>query len=131
MPWQEKSKKLILLIGDAPPHAEDMDALIELIEQFRTEKGGKIAVIDTRPPARTNRLAMERYMPESSRDFSSEEQSYSASSHDVLDEFLTIAQAGGGEAARLQDDEKVIQDMLLLIFGSQWENYLGEFMRTL
>ena len=131
MPWQEKSKKLILLIGDASPHAEDMDALIELIEQFRTEKGGKIAVIDTRPPARTNRLAMERYMPESSRDFSSQEQSYSASSHDVLDEFLTIAQAGGGEAARLQDDEKVIQDMLLLIFGSQWENYLGEFMRTL
>ena len=44
---------------------------------------------------------------------------------------MTIAQAGGGEAARLQNDEKVIQDMLLLIFGSQWENYLGEFMRTL
>ena len=131
MPWQEKSKKLILLIGDAPPHAEDMDELIELIEQFRSEKGGKIAVIDTRPPARTKRLSEERYKPDSSRDFSAEEHSYSASSHDVLDEFMTIAQAGGGEAARLQNDEKVIQDMLLLIFGSQWENYLGEFMRTL
>ncbi|MBV1914754.1 MAG: VWA domain-containing protein [Pseudomonadales bacterium] len=131
MPWQEKSKKFILLIGDAPPHAEDMDDLIELIERFRAEQGGKIAVIDTRPTARTNRFSDELYMPESSRDFSSEEHSYSTDRHDVLDEFLTIAQAGGGEAARLQNDQKVIQDMLLLIFGSQWENYLGEFMRPL
>ena len=131
MPWQPKSKKLILLIGDAPPHAEDMDDLMDQIERFRTQMGGRIAVIDTRPPERTNRAASELYMPESSRDFSTESNSYSDDQNDVLDEFLTIAQAGGGEAARLENDKKVIQDMLLLIFGSQWENYLGEFMRTL
>ncbi|MBL4584437.1 MAG: VWA domain-containing protein [Pseudomonadales bacterium] len=131
MPWQEKSKKLILLIGDAPPHAEDMDDLMELIERFRTQMGGRIAVIDTRPPARTATSWKQQQMPESTRDFSSENHSDSVGNQQVLDEFMTIAQAGGGEAARLEHDEKVIQDMLLLIFGSQWENYLSEFMRTL
>jgi len=131
MPWQPKSKKLILLIGDAPPHAEDMDDLMEQIERFRTQMGGRIAVIDTRPPARTNSANSALYMSESARDFSTETSSYTDDQNDVLDEFLTIAQAGGGEAARLENDKKVIQDMLLLIFGSKWENYLGEFMRTL
>lgn len=133
MPWGEESKKFILLIGDAPPHAEDMYDTIQLVEKFRTQMGGKIAVIDTRPVSRSRRTAEGTRSHEESRDFSTERTSYSSDGveNDVLDEFLEISQAGGGEAARLQNDEKVIRDMLLLVFGSQWENYLDEFMRNL
>jgi hypothetical protein len=49
----------------------------------------------------------------------------------VLEEFQMLAQAGRGESARLGNEEKVIKDMLLLIFGARWEMYLGEFMKNL
>jgi hypothetical protein len=48
-----------------------------------------------------------------------------------MQEFQALAEAGGGESARLTDDEKVVKDMLLLVFGARWKVYLGEFMRNL
>ncbi|GEM_PF-640924 len=131
MAWNEKSKKFILLIGDAPPHAEDMPDTLALVEKFRTRMGGKVAVIDTRPVGVAKRALAELHLPEELRDFGSERHSYDLDNSAVLDEFRAIAQAGGGESARLQNDEKVIADMLLLVFGSKWQNYLGEFTRQL
>jgi len=131
MAWNKKSKKFILLIGDAPPHAEDMFDTLALVEKFRTRMGGKVAVIDTRPMDTERRAMAELHLQEELRDFGSESHSYAQDSSAVLDEFRSIAQAGGGESARLQNDEKVIIDMLLLVFGSKWQNYLGEFTRQL
>lgn len=131
MAWGEKSKKIILLIGDAPPHPEDLAETLRLVEHFRRDLGGKIAVIDTRRPDRQWSARYETRMPEELRDFSTEQFRHSMDDSDVLDEFRAIAQAGGGEFARLQEDDRVIRDMLLLVFGSQWENYLAEFTRNL
>ena len=131
MAWNDKSKKFILLIGDAPPHAEDLSDTLALVEGFRTQMGGKVAVIDTRRADTELRAFSELHSQESLRDFSAESHSYSRDSSAVLDEFRSIAQAGGGESARLQNDEKVIVDMLLLVFGSKWQNYLGEFTSKL
>ena len=131
MPWAEKSKKFILLIGDAPPHAEDLPETLRLVEHFRRDMGGKIAVIDTRRRDQKWQARYETLMPEELRDFTTEQYRHSMDDEDVLDEFRAIAQAGGGEFARLDQDDRVIRDMLLLVFGSQWETYLGEFMRHL
>ena len=131
MAWGEKSKKFILLIGDAPPHAEDLPETLRLVAHFRREMGGKIAVIDTRRRGQKWRARYETLMPEELRDFTAEQYRHSMDDEDVLDEFRAIAQAGGGEFARLDQDDRVIRDMLLLVFGSQWETYLGEFMRHL
>ena len=131
MAWGEKSKKIILLIGDAPPHAEDLSETLRLVERFRREMGGKIAVIDTRRRGQRESAHSATLMPEELRDFATEQYRHSLDDEDVLDEFRAIAQAGGGEFARLDHDDRVIRDMLLLVFGSQWETYLGEFMRQL
>lgn len=131
MAWNKKSKKFILLIGDAPPHAEDMFDTLVLVEKFRTRMGGKVAVIDTRRADSEKNALQELHLQEELRDFANESHSYGTDSGAVLDEFRSIAQAGGGESARLQDDERVIRDMLLLVFGSKWQNYLGEFTRQL
>ncbi|MDY6844494.1 MAG: vWA domain-containing protein, partial [Thermodesulfobacteriota bacterium] len=50
MNWNKKSKKIILLIGDAPPHTKDMHNAVELVKKFRDEMGGKLSVIDVRRP---------------------------------------------------------------------------------
>jgi hypothetical protein len=49
----------------------------------------------------------------------------------VLDEFKLFADLGGGESARLIDEEKVIKQMVILVFGSRWEVCLDEFMKNL
>jgi len=131
MKWNPKAKKFILLIGDAPPHKEDMPEAVELIETFRNEMGGKLAALDTRRPE-YEAMAQERtHAPSDFRDFASEETSFSANSQSVMQEFQTLTEAGGGESARLSDDQKVVKDMLLLVFGARWEVYLGEFMKNL
>jgi hypothetical protein len=131
MKWNPKAKKFILLIGDAPPHEEDMPEAVGWIENFRNEMGGKLAALDTRGP-KYETMAMERTLvPSDFRDFASEDTSFSANSQSVMQEFQTLTEAGGGESARLTDDEKVVKDMLLLVFGARWEVYLGEFMKNL
>jgi hypothetical protein len=126
MKWNETSKKFILIIGDAPPHPEDMSNALELIETFRQEMGGTVATLDTRGPE-----YQQTVVPQGTQKLNSEHYSYSADDQDVLDEFHMIAQAGRGESARLENEEIVVKKMLLLIFGERWEMYLSEFMKNL
>ena len=56
---------------------------------------------------------------------------YLTDTQSVMKDFRIIAEAGGGESARIINEEKVIKNMLLLIFGTRWEMYLNEFMKNL
>ncbi len=109
--WNERSKKIILLIGDAPPRAEGVLRSIEMIKKFRKEMGGRLAALDTRVPA---------YFKEMRDD-----------DQTVMKEFRKFAEIGGGECARLFDEEKVVKGMIVLVFGGRWEMYLDEFMKDL
>ncbi len=109
--WKEKSKKIILLIGDAPPHQEDMVKTTNLIGKFRNNMGGVIAALDT-----------------SGQTFTSLDGRRNTS---VLQEFKLFADIGGGESARLVDEERVIRQMVVLVFGSRWEVCLDEFLKNL
>jgi len=131
MDWHEKSKKFILLIGDAPPHEEDMPQSVEWIIKFREEMGGKVAALDTRVPEFEKMAYEMTRLPSHARNLSTEKFSYTADGRTVMDEFQVFAEAGGGESARSLDEEKIIRNMLLLIFGARWEDYLNEFMKQL
>ena len=116
MKWKKKAKKIIILIGDAPPHKQDMQKTVRLIEKFRNKMYGALAVLDTR---------YQSFKPSLSREKNVSEKSL------VLDEFKLFADLGGGESARLIDEEKVIKQMVILVFGSRWEVCLDEFMKNL
>ena len=116
MKWRPKAKKIIVLMGDAPPHAEAVMECTRMVVQFRQEMDGMVSVLDTTP---------ETFKP--SAQFAAE---YKASDR-VLPDFRTIAALGGGEAARLTDVEQVIRQMVVMVFGSRWEVCLNEFMKNL
>jgi Mg-chelatase subunit ChlD len=109
--WDKGSKKIILIIGDAPPHKQDMQKTLDLITKFRTQMGGMAATLDT--SVQRNNL------------------SATTVSLSVLPEFRQLAEAGGGESARMVDEEKVIKQMVVLVFGTKWESYLDEFLKNL
>ena len=107
----KNSKKIILVIGDAPPHPQDMQKTIAMVEKFRSQMGGMVATLDT--SVQSNQLTG------------------AGISRSVLPEFAQLAEAGGGESARMVDEEKVIKQMVVLAFGAKWESYLDEFLKNL
>jgi hypothetical protein len=109
--WNEKAKKIIILIGDAPPHQKDMAKTIQLIEKFRKKMNGMVSTLDTSSHA--------------SESPTGEKQK------NVMQEFKLFAEIGGGESSSFVDEEKVIKQMVLLVFGTRWEEFLDEFMKTL
>jgi hypothetical protein len=131
MTWHKTAKKFILLIGDAPPHQEDIPHSLEWIREFREKMGGLVVALDTRVPEFEKIEYEKTLLPDYLRDVSSEGFSFTADGQRVMDEFQMFANAGGGESARLRDQEKVVRNMLLLIFGARWEVYLDEFMKNL
>lgn len=109
--WEKGSKKIILLIGDAPPHKQDMQKAKALAEKFRSQMGGMVATLDT-----------------SIKSFQSVDP---ANQQTVMPEFRQLAEAGGGESALMTDEVKVIRQMVVLAFGTKWESYLDEFLKNL
>lgn len=129
--WNKKSRKFVLLIGDAPPHKEAMPATVAVIKKFKEEMGGIVSALDIRKPEKLSREYWESIDHRRSGDGPSEQFSYLTARQDVMDEFQVFAEVGGGESARLINEERVVKHMLLLIFGTQWEMNLDEFMRDL
>ena len=109
--WKPYAKKIILVIGDAPPHQEDMPQVQKLIERFKNKMNGMVATLDT---------SRDAFIPVGGK-----------SQQNVMDEFKLIAETGGGESARLIDEERVIRQMVVLVFGTRWEIFLDEFMKNL
>lgn len=116
MKWRPKAKKIIVLMGDAPPHAATVMECTRMVVNFRQQMNGMVSTLDTSP---------DTFKP--SAQFAAE---YNASDR-VLPDFRTIASLGGGEAARLTDVERVIRQMVVMVFGSRWEVCLDEFMKNL
>jgi hypothetical protein len=109
--WEKGSKKIILLIGDAPPHKQDMQKTKELVEKFRNQMGGMMATLDTHIQGHGSAEMVTKLT--------------------VLPEFRQLAETGGGESALMVDEEKVIRQMVILAFGTKWESYLDEFLKNL
>ncbi len=131
MAWHEKSRKFILLIGDAPPYMEDVPRGIELARHFREDMGGKLSVLDVRKSRELSHFVWEKYYLPRMTDPDIESYEFITDPEMVMRDFESFARAGGGESARLIHDEKVVQHMLLMIFGTRWEMYLDEFMKNL
>ena len=132
MQWNRNARKCILVIGDAPPHKDDVEDTVKMIRNFKERDNGQLSVLDIRPPGNMTideynssilpNIAMESYV-ESYRFYSDNES--------VMEDFQAFADAGGGESARLHDEKKVIRHMLVLIFGTRWHMYLEEFLVNL
>jgi hypothetical protein len=109
MKWRKNSKKIIILVGDAPPHKDDLPKALELVRRFR-ERGGFVSTIDTTHEA-------------NDQNFSRFNEKY------IMQEFISIAQAGHGEATSLAKEKKIIKQLIVLTFGSRWKEKLHEYMR--
>jgi hypothetical protein len=95
--WRRKSRKFIILVGDAPPHAEDrgLFKVYSLAKNWQKREMGTIHCIH----------------------FGSDR---------ILPEFQRIAREGGGGAFPARDERQLFTHMLIGIFGPAWKDPVQE-----
>jgi len=131
MKWNERSRKFILLLGDAPPHKEDIRQAVDLVRKFREKMGGTFSTLDLHVPEQISFEMWNATIRPTMEDPEVEGFEHLTDKNKVMGIYALLAETGGGESARLIDEEKVVKHMLLLIFGTKWESYLDEFMKNL
>jgi hypothetical protein len=105
------SRRVILILGDAPPHAEQAVEGLARARAFASA-GGIISVVDVSFDANPHVVA--RQLGKRVEDLTL------VKARGVMPELREIAVAGGGDAATLEG-ESVVRQLAVLIFGKSWE----------
>jgi von Willebrand factor type A domain len=126
MDWKPYAKKVIVLVGDAPPKPAKFARVMELASGFRSRNG----VINTVDVSAQEHERFERafYM----KVHNTEPRAISplpAFYQQTRAAYEVIARASGGEMKSLQPDDRVSREVLVLAFGSKWRSEIARFVR--
>jgi von Willebrand factor type A domain len=128
MDWKPYAKKVVVLVGDSPPHKEDFQPLIQLIHKFKDENGTfntvDVAAEEHERFEREFWLKVHREEPPKISPLPEFYQQTRAS-------YKVLANAGGGSMKSLTKDTHINQQVLILAFGEQWQNAVAAFGRGL
>ncbi len=111
--WRASGKRLVILIGDAPPHRHEAEELLRLVARFRS-RGGQVTALDVSDEANPALLEA-RLRRKVNRTLYRGSPSY---------DFMRIAEAGGGDAATLDGDLRLARRVVTLIFGNAFSDDL-------
>ena len=107
--WRPAGKRLMILVGDAPPHRDEVAALERLVTGFRAA-GGQITTLDVSDEANPALLEA-RLGRRVNRALYRSAPSY---------DFQRIAELGGGDAATLDGELRLTRRLVNLIFGQRY-----------
>ena len=118
--WRPGAKRVVVIIGDAPPHQNSVDRLLALSRDLVIQ-GGQVSTLDVSNdsnPAlieaslgRTVNRALYRDSP--------------------MLQFQEIAEAGNGRAATMDGDVVVARQLLFLVMGGQFSAEMTLLMEAL
>lgn len=120
--WKSDSKKVIVILGDAPPHPERLAETLELARGFRAA-GGTITTVDVSFDANPEIAA--------ARLGKRVDELQTLTHRGVLPEFDGIAKAGGGDGVTLEGEQGVVRQLAVLIFGHRWADSVRPLLETL
>lgn len=139
MEWQSSSRRVIVLIGDTPPFAEDYAAVLLLVQKFRDE-GGIFNTVDVTD------FEHERWEIASCTDGAcgpGYKEVYlehrrppplnplPAFYLQTRRAYQLMARVGGGSNEPLSERVQINQQVLNLAFGKKWSQEIGVFGREL
>lgn len=98
--FRKDAVKVILLFGDAPPHAPDQATCERYAFEFRERQQGIVSTVTCRKPAR-------------------------------IPEFVKMASAGGGESFLVSEPRRIVEQLVVLVFGSEHRDKVLEAFKLL
>ena len=126
MDWKPYAKKVVVLVGDSPPHKDDFAPLIAMIRKFKGQNGTfntvDVAAEEHERFEREFWLKVHREEPPKISPLPEFYQQTRAA-------YKVLANAGGGAMRSLTHDSHINQQVLILAFGEQWQNQVSAFGR--
>jgi hypothetical protein len=95
--WRSSARRVVVLAGDAPAHTKDFQKLLSEVKRFTLNRRSFVHTLITSP----------------------EQASDATRSH-----FNKIAKAGHGTCESIENHDRILQRVLALAFGTQYENDL-------
>ena len=128
MDWKPYAKKVVVLVGDSPPHKEDFGPLLGLIRQFKTNNGTFNTVdVAAEEHERFEREFWLKVHREEPPKISPLPEFY----RQTQAAYKVLATSGGGSMKSLTKDAHINQQVLILAFGEQWQSQVAAFGRGL
>ena len=118
--WRSGAQRVVIIIGDAPPHARELGEAAEIAERFKS-RGGRLSLLDSRVEA--NRALLGRGKPTGS--------GVDLVKQGVMPVFRRLARLGGGTAATLAAERQLMKTLALLIFDDRFHDELAPFLANL
>ena len=116
--WRAGARRVVIVVGDAPPRPERLSAAVARAASFHRD-GGVVAALDVSIEA--NPQLWEERTGRSAEGLTT------IQFRGPLEAFQRIAEAGGGECTSLRGERRLIRQLAVLMFGSEW----GEQIRPL
>ena len=120
--WKSDSKKIIVIVGDSPPHPDELEATLASAREFQ-EGGGKVTTVDVSFDANPEIAA--------ARLGKRVDELETVQQRGVMSEFVQIAAAGGGDGSSLAGDRRVVRQLAVVIFGERWSDDMQPLLGTL
>ena len=86
--FRKNARKVIIIFGDAPPHADKVPVCIRGVDNFHRYHNGIVSTITVQ-------------------------------SNSPMSEFSQISRAGGGVSLAMGDTHKLMEELIVQVFGSQ------------
>lgn len=112
--WRLGARKVIILIGDAPPHEGDLRRTLALARQFVTD-GGQLSALDVSHDANPALIEAVVGRPVDHNLFRNK----------PMYDFQQVAEAGGGIAATMAGDVRITKQLMSLILGGRFASEAG------
>ncbi len=118
--WRAGAQRVVIIIGDAPPHPREAREAAEIAERIKS-RGGRLSLLDSRVEA--NRALLGRTAsPRGNADLYKQ---------GTMRSFRRLARLGGGTAATLAAERQLMKTLALLIFDDRFHDELAPFLANL
>ena len=112
--WRLGARKVIILIGDAPPHAGDLRRALGLARKFATDNG-QLSALDVSHEGNPALIEAVVGRPVDHNLFRNK----------PLYDFQQLAEAGGGVSATMDGDVRITKQLMSLILGGRFTAEAG------
>ena len=112
--WRLGARKVIILIGDAPPHARDLDRVLKLVRKFVADNG-QLSALDVSHEANPALIEAVVGRPVD----------YGIFRNRPRYDYQQLAEAGGGIAVTMAGDVQITRQLMSLILGGRFLTEAG------
>jgi hypothetical protein len=126
--WKPYARKVIVLVGDSPPQKDDFAPLLTMLQKFRADNG----IVNTVDVSQQEHERFERaFWLQVHHEEPPQISPLPAFYRQTRSAYQVIANAGGGVMRSLQGEGGIDRQMMILVFGDQWQSQVEAFSRNL